>query len=254
MVAEPPLALLNSDLLISTVLERANMKNMSLAANVYIISTILIGLGLIAWMFLGLDLANPGLLLLAILGAVAQTLKVEGPNDKTNYNIAWFVYGFAFFLYGPATAIFVIVIAHLGEWIWHKYPWYIQSFNIGAHTIPVFVAGLVYRMISSESKTFDLTDAIGMVVASLVFVLVNHFLVGAVVKLARGQDFAESGVFEFFTLFLDFTVLSMGAVTALVWLYNPFASLLNILPLYLLYNALRVPALERQLAKVKSKP
>jgi hypothetical protein len=70
--------------------------------------------------------------------------------------------------------------------------------------------------------------------------------------LARGQSFAESGVFGFLTLFLDFTVLSMGVITALVWQYNPLISVLNILPLYLLYNALRVPALKRQLQEMQS--
>jgi hypothetical protein len=43
----------------------------------------------------------------------------------------------------------------------------------------------------------------------------------------------------------------MGAVTALIWFQNPFASLLNIPPLYLLYNAIRVPALKRQLEELK---
>jgi hypothetical protein len=69
--------------------------------------------------------------------------------------------------------------------------------------------------------------------------------------MARGQSFAQSGVFGFLTLFLDFTVLSMGAVTALVWQSSPYAALLNILPLYLLYNALRVPALTRQVQDMK---
>ena len=41
------------------------------------------------------------------------------------------------------------------------------------------------------------------------------FLVGVVVRLARGQSFAESGIFGGLTLFLDFTLLAMGAVTAL---------------------------------------
>ena len=79
----------------------------------------------------------------------------------------------------------------------------------------------------------------------------NHFLLAVVIKLARNQSFAESELFEFLTLFLDFTVLSMGTVTALIWQVNPFASLLNILPLFLLYHALRVPALLRQLADLK---
>jgi hypothetical protein len=227
------------------------MKNLSSTARVYIISTILIGVGIIGWMVVELDWAKLGIYLLAALGAVAQTIKVEGPNDKTNYSIAWFVYGFAFITFGPAAAVFVIVISHLAEWAWHKYPWFIQCFNIGNHVIAVFLAGLVYGFVSQGTQAPSLLGAIGMIAANLVFVFGNHFMVGVVVKLARGQSFAESGVFGPLTLFLDFAVLSMGGVTALIWANNPLASLLNILPLVLLYNALRVPALERRLAEAR---
>ena len=227
------------------------MKNLSATAKIYIASTILVGLVLTAWVVRVLDWGNTGLYLLAGLGAVAQTLKVEGPDDRTNYSIAWFVYGFTFIVLGPVAAVFVVVVSHLVEWMWHKYPWYIQSFNIGAHVIPLYLAGLIYETVSGGAQGLDLSGALGMAVANLVFVLGNHFLVGWVVKLARGRSFAGSGVFGFLTLFLDFTVLSMGAVTALIWQFNPFASVLNVLPLYLLYNALRVPALQRQLAEVK---
>jgi hypothetical protein len=44
----------------------------------------------------------------------------------------------------------------------------------------------------------------------------------------------------------------MGAVTALVWQSSPYAAVLNILPLYLLYNALRVPRLKRQVQEMKT--
>ena len=186
------------------------MKNLSSIAKVYILGTILIGLGLIIWKLMELDWANPGLYLLAVLGAAAQTLKVEGPNAKTNYSIAWFVYGFAFIAFGPVAAIFVIVIAHLAEWLWHKYPWFIQSFNIGNHVIAVFLAGLVFTMVSRGTKVLDLRWTLGLVAANLVFVFGNHLLVGLVVKVARGQSFAESGVFELLTLSLDFTVLTYG--------------------------------------------
>lgn len=230
------------------------MKNMSSAAKIYILSTILLGAGLIAWMVVEMEWTNMGVYLLAVLGAVAQTLKVEGPNAKTNYSIAWFVYGFAFIAYGPQAAIFVVVVSHLVEWAWHKYPWYIQSFNIGSHVLVVYLAGLVFTAVGQGADVLDLNGALGMVAANLVFVVGNHLMVGLVVKLARGQSFAESGVFGFLTLFLDFTVLSMGSVTALVWAYNPFATVLNILPLFLLYNALRVPALLRQLQELKRVP
>lgn len=227
------------------------MKNLSITARAYILGVIVTGLGLIGWMAAELDWANPWLYLLTALGAAAQTLKVEGPNDKTNYSIAWFVYGFAFITHGTAAAAFVIVISHLAEWIWHKYPWFIQGFNIGNHVIAVYLAGLLFETASPGARALDLNGALGIVAASLAFVFANHFLVGLVVKLARRQSFAESGVFQFLTLFLDFSVFSMGAATALIWFYNPFASALNILPLYLLYNALRVPALRRRLQEAQ---
>jgi hypothetical protein len=216
------------------------MKNLSITAKVYVLGVILLGLGLIGQAALELDWTNPGLYVLAVLGAVAQTLKLEGPNNRTNYSIAWFVYGFGFMAYGPAAALFVVVISHLVEWTWHKYAWYIQGFNIGAHVISVFLAGLAFETVSLGTKMLGRNSAaLGMIAANLIFVLLNHFLVGLVVKFARGQSFVESGVFEFLTLFIDFTVL--------IWNTTPLASLLNILPLYLLYNALRVPALKRQL-------
>lgn len=228
------------------------MKNLSPAAKVYILGIILTGLALTGWMVTELDWSNPGLYLLSALGAVAQTLKVEGPDDKTNYSIAWFVYGFAFVALGAGAAIFVVVVSHLAEWAWHKYPWYIQGFNIGAHVLPVFLAGLAFETISRGIPSLDLGGALGLIAANLVFVSANHLLVGMVVKLARGRSFAESGVFGFFTLFLDFTILSMGAVTAMIWRDNPLASLLNILPLYLLYHAIRVPALKRQVDEMQT--
>ena len=220
------------------------MKDLSSTAKLYIPGIILIGFGLIVWNAMKLDWSNTWLVPLAALGAVAQTLKVEGSTNRTNYSIAWFVYGFTFIAFGAAATMFVVLVSHLVEWLWHKYPWYIQTFNIGNHVIAVCLAGLVFT-------SLNLTGALALVAANLTFVFVNHFLLAVVVKLARGQSFAESGLFEFLTLFLDFTVLSMGAVTALIWQFNPFASVLNILPLYLLYNALRVPALMRQLSDMK---
>ena len=241
----------NSALINENDRKRASMKNLSLVAKVYILSTVLVAFGLTIWMLIKPDWSNAGVYVLAALGGIAQTLKIEGPNDKTNYSIAWFVYGFTLIGFGPISALFVVVVSHLVEWMWHKYPWYIQSFNIGAHGLPIFLAGLIFATVSRESRGLDLDLALGMVIANLVFVFGNHFLVGCVVKLARGRTIAETGVFEFLTLFLDFTVLSMGSVTALLWQYNPFTAVLNILPLYLLYSALRVPALKRQLYEMK---
>jgi hypothetical protein len=229
------------------------MKNLSIAAKAYILGTIFVGFTLLLWMLVDVAWTNLGLYLLAALGAVAQIIKVEGPNDKTNYNIAWFVYGFSLIALGPRAALFVVAVSHLAEWAWHQYPWYIQSFNIGANLIAVTLGGLLYESIARGSQVFDMNGAFGMIAGLMMFVFLNHLLVGWVIKLARGQSLAESGVFEFFSLFLDFSLLGMGAVTALIWFYSPIATLLNILPLYLLYNAIRVPALNRQVQEMEAR-
>jgi hypothetical protein len=228
------------------------VNNLSISAKVYIFSIILIGLALGVWQLSAVDLGNPGLYLLAILAAGAQILKLEGPNDRTNYNIASFVFGFTLITLGSPATLFVILVAHLAEWAWHKYPWFIQSFNLTAYAIVVTLSNLVFQTIKAGSNLNSLDGALAIAAALLIFVLSNHLLVGWVIKLARGQSFKESGVFSFMTLVLDFTVLGMGASTALIWFYNPFASLLNVVPLYLLYNALRVPALRRQVEIVKT--
>jgi hypothetical protein len=227
------------------------MNNISTSAKVFILSVVALGIALTAWTLSSLDWTNTGLYLVSALGAIAQTLKVEGPDDRTNYSIAWFVYGFALLAFGASAALFVVIVSHLVEWVWHKYSWYIQAFNIGAHLLPLFLAGLVFNALRQGSQALDLNLALALALAAAAFVLGNHLLVGLVVKLARGQSFAESGVLGFFTLFLDFTILSMGAITALVWASHPFASLLNILPLILLYHALRVPKLMHQLAQFR---
>jgi diguanylate cyclase (GGDEF)-like protein/putative nucleotidyltransferase with HDIG domain len=79
-----------------------------------------------------------------------------------------------------------------------------------------------------------------------VFTLLNHLMIGLVVWFARGENFSKSGVFDILPLMIDFTLLCMGAATALIWLINPFAIPLILLPLYLIYTTLKVPALERK--------
>jgi hypothetical protein len=76
------------------------MINLSSLAKAYIFSIIVVGLGLIGWAVTKSDWANAGLYLLAALGGVGRALKVEGTNTRTNYSIAWFVYGFALIAYG----------------------------------------------------------------------------------------------------------------------------------------------------------
>ena len=100
----------------------------------------------------------------------------------------------------------------------------------------------------------DLTSALGLAAANATFVLANHFLLAVVVKLARNQSFAESGLFGFLTLFLDFTVLSMGTVTGIDLAGQPVCiPAEHPAPLSTLSSPARAPALMRQLLEMKKK-
>ncbi len=148
-------------------------------------------------------------------------------------------------LLGTPAAVFVILVSHLVEWLWHKYPWYIQLFNIGNYALAMTSAHLVLDLLSTpdaspQQRVLSILAAMGM------FTFINHLLVGFVIKLARGQSFSQSGVFGPITLMIDLSMIGMGGSIAILWGVNPYATILSILPLYLIYSTLKVPALQRQ--------
>ena len=218
----------------------------SLKTKLFIGGTILIGLVIGIWYLRGLAGYGPSLLVLAALAAAAQVLKVEGATSRSSYNISWLVYGFTFVFLGPTATFFVILVSHLVEWIWHKYPWYIQLFNIGNYAIALLVSDLVYHGLQAAAGYTGLVPILAILAAFIAFTLVNHFMVGMVILLARGQSFSQSGVFDFLTVMIDFSLIGMGAGAALIWSVNPFGVVLTLLPLYLIYSTLKVPALQRQ--------
>ncbi len=229
------------------------MKGLSNQTKIYIFLTIATGLVLFAWQLDGLEASGAGLALLAALGAAAQTLKVVGPTERSSYNLSWVVYDFSFLLLGAPGAVVVIVAAHLAEWLRYRYPWYIQLFNIASYVVVATGAGLVSGLANPGGETMTAGGALGALLGALVFTFLNHLLVGLVVKLARGQSFAESGVFERLALLMDLTMFGVGLASGVLWMVNPLAVLFNLVPLYLFYQSLKVPALERQVAELEAR-
>ncbi len=223
------------------------MKNLTLMTKVYISSTVLIGCILGIWQITKVNWSNLWLLLtLSVLTAVSQVIKVEGPTPRTNYNLSHVFYGFVMIALGAPAACFVIFIACVIEWIWHKYPWYIQSFNMGALAIAVSFSNIFYSLMVPSRHPIDLLGAAGLITALIIFIFINHLLVGFVIRLARGESFSESGIFDSFPLIMDTTLMAMGAGAALLWSMNPYAVILALIPLYLIYSTIKVPSLQRQ--------
>lgn len=223
------------------------MKSMSPIARAYIISVSLIGSVLLAWQMSRLETSNAPLLLLSCGAAtLLQALKITGTTTRTSYNLSWIVYGFAFIELGTPAALLVILVAHLGEWVLHRYPWYIQYFNIANFSIGITLSGLLY---AGLNPAWTPNSAIGVqagLIAFALFTFVNHLLVGLAILYARNQNLVESGVFAPLTLLMDAGLLGVGAIAAIIWSANPYAIVLVWLMIYLLHHALMVPSLQRQ--------
>jgi diguanylate cyclase (GGDEF)-like protein len=71
-------------------------------------------------------------------------------------------------------------------------------------------------------------------------------MLAIVLLLASGETFAVSGAFDRLILTIDSTLFAMGAAAAVIWQVTPYAVLLIISPLYLIYLTLQVPALQRR--------
>lgn len=223
------------------------MKDFSWQTKIYIISTIIVGCAILAWIILNHEWQNHlAIIALSGLASLALFFKVEGTTNRSHYNISFLIYGFTFVVLGPEACIIVILISNMVEWAWQKYPWYIQGFNIASFIIVTFTSGHLYKFINSEMTLLSFEGILAVLTSMAVFTLLNHLMIGLVVWFARGESFSKSGVFDVLPLMIDFTLLCMGAVTALIWTLNPFAIPLVILPLYLIYTTLRVPALERK--------
>jgi hypothetical protein len=178
------------------------MKDFSPTTKIYLFSTMLLGIFLLGWNMQYLQLNHwPELLILVIVGSIAMIIKVEGATERWHFSINFLVYGFCIVGLGVIEAMLVILISNLAYWIWYrkdyKGQWYIISFNIASFIVVAEVAKLAYDVLNPTGSLEIWKSVLAILAGMLVFTLLNHFLIGIIVWLARGQNFVESGVFEF---------------------------------------------------------
>jgi len=223
------------------------MRNYKPAAQLYILLVIASGVVLAG---LALPRIRPADgLMLAVLGGLAsaaQVLKVQGATKQSMFHISWVVFGFTYVLLGAPAALAVIIVAHLVEWVWHRYPWFVQLFNLGTFTIVVSSADALRILVMSVAGAEPWASTVGLLVAAFGFTLLNHILVGLVIYLTQAGTLGQSGVLSSFTVLMDLATFGLGAAAAMIWSINPAAVALIIAPLYLIYSTLKVPALKRQ--------
>ena len=124
------------------------MRNYKPAAQLYILLVITAGVVLAGFELPRINPAD-GLILAALCGlaAAAQVFKVQGATKQSMFHISWAVFGFAYVLLGAPAALAVIIVAHMVEWAWHRYPWFVQLFNLGTFTIVVCTASWLQMLV-----------------------------------------------------------------------------------------------------------
>ena len=229
------------------------MKDLSRPTQLYILGTVIIASIMASWQFYHLPVEGSYLLLSAcIIASILQGSAVFGTTARSTYSLSWIVFAFIFVLFGTPATFIVVFISHIIEWFFNRdrLKLHMQSFNISSFFIGFTISSLIISLVNSlVSPDIAANDTISflIILASLAaFNLVNHFLIAAVIQLARGQNFAQSGVFDWFTLLLDFTLLCLGYAAAIIWETSPIALTLVAFIAYILYQALNIPALERK--------
>lgn len=223
------------------------MKGLNRKSILYILSTTVVGVFLLIYNLFKFDFDLIWFTItIGLLASASLVFKVEGATNRSHYNISFLIFAFTLILLGPEAAILVIVVSNVVEWAWYRYSWYIPVFNTCSLILVMHLAGMFHDFMNGYGPHTGLTDIAIELATLALFTIGNHLMVGLVIWFARGENFSQSGVFSGFSLMLDFILLCMGAGTALLWMFNPFSIVLVLLPLYLIYTTLKVPALERQ--------
>jgi diguanylate cyclase (GGDEF)-like protein len=234
-------------------------RSMSKSAWVYVWAVLILGLGLSLAALYRIQLSSQPRMAYGVIFALAivtQLLKSEAPNHQLYHPSLIFAYA-GVVLMSPGWYALMVLFAHLFEWVKegttrgaHLRHWYLQPFNISSHLISGLAAGVVYRAvnpISDDPNSF--VALVGAACGALVYVLLNHLMVGEALVLARGVSWKDSGILAFENLSTDFVMLIMGFVVANLVRLNPWLVLPALTPLYLIYRALAVPLLQQQANK-----
>jgi diguanylate cyclase (GGDEF)-like protein/putative nucleotidyltransferase with HDIG domain len=185
--------------------------------------------------------------LLSAAAAAAQLFVVKTPpNQSYHTSIAFLIP--AVLLLPWQLLVLVPLVQHLPEQLWKRYPWYIQAFNIGNYTIDALAAWLVADAVRANGDGgLGVRFALAGLLASAVFVFLNHALLQAILTTARGHTVRQSGLFSLESLSTDLILALLGLPVAALWLVNGWLVPAAVAPLILIRRSMVVPALEEKI-------
>jgi diguanylate cyclase (GGDEF)-like protein len=228
---------------------------MSLRAWIYIWGVLIAG-GLVSWIayitFSWDESYRSAFLVLLLAATAAQLCRVEGPNNILHYATPIFYFA-ALLLLPPFLFVAIVVVSLSIEWIKERLVhgrylrhWYIQLFNMAMSLIAGFVAYRIIMAFVSNAAVPGVLSFGGVTVAALAYVLLHETMLGLALSLARNVPIRTSGVFAPASLFTELVLVLQGYVIAMLWYVNPLLIIAALMPLGIMYRALKIPQLEQQ--------
>lgn len=148
----------------------------------------------------------------------------------------------------PALAVGVAVVVHTHVW-WRSWrpraPLYKQLFSTSTIALACLAAGAVGAVAGGASGLLGPLGAVTIALALLAYVVVNSALVGAAIMMNAPQPDIVAALGEWDDNALEFATLSLGALTAVGLVVNPFLAVFALPAVLLLHRAVLVRHLEQ---------
>jgi diguanylate cyclase (GGDEF)-like protein/putative nucleotidyltransferase with HDIG domain len=185
--------------------------------------------------------------ILGTAAATAQLFRVQTPRDQAYHTAIVFVIAAAFLL-PPELVALMGIVQHIPEWLKIRYRWYLQTFNICNYVLASMAVWFLAHRIMGWSAISDhtLRVAVAGLVCCMVFVAINHVVLGLMLHFARGHTLRETGLFEVEHFSTDLVLAALGVATYAFWQINPWLIPFAIAPLVLVHRSLAVPQLQAE--------
>ena len=179
--------------------------------------------------------------LLLAAGAVAASFFVVPTGHNHGFHLAIVFSVAAATLLPPGLVVLVPIAQHVPDIVRRSLPWYIQTFNVANYLLNAFAAWTVVHAVGVLAPgSAQFRFALAGSAASLVYVLLNHFLLATALRLARGHSFRESGLFAGHGLWIDMGLAGLGVALAAFWHSNPYLVPALLAPLVLVQRSFSV--------------
>ena len=170
--------------------------------------------------------------LLAGGAAAAQLFVVRTGLNQAFHTALVFVTAGALLL-PPELVALMAVVQHVPEWIKERYPAYIQTFNIANFALDGLAGWAVAHVLRAVLPgSTELRWAVSGVAAAATIILLNHAMLGSMLRLARGHSLRKSELFAGRALGLDLVLGMLGISVAVCWRANPWVIPALVAPLF----------------------